>query len=281
MKWRGERQSDRVEVRRGPSRGGAAVGGIGAVILVVLGLLFGVDVTPLLQGGGGGGAPVQTGEMTERDREATAFVATVLAYTEDAWTPIFRSQVREPYQPAALVDFRGQVDTACGAAGAASGPFYCPGDSTVYIDTEFFTTLNRELGAKGDFAAAYVVGHEVAHHVQNLLGILSRVNDLRRRVSEPESNALSVRIELQADCLSGIWARALEDRLGKIEPGDIAEAVNAARQIGDDVLQARAGQRPQPHMFTHGTADQRARWFLTGYKTGRIDACNTLDAPRL
>jgi predicted metalloprotease len=286
MKWRGGRQSENVEHDRSggrtPRRGGAQVGGLGLVIVVVLGLLFGVDVTPFLQGADPGAtATTQPVERTAEDREAEAFVSTVLAFTEDAWKPIFQRQIGEPYRPAVLKFFRGQTMSGCGQASAATGPFYCPADQKVYIDTDFFLTLQQELGAGGDFAAAYVVAHEVAHHVQNLLGILGQVNQIRQRSSEAVSNGLSVRIELQADCLSGLWAKSMEQRFGVLEPGDIEEAVNAAKRIGDDVLMQRAGQRPQPHMFTHGSAAQRSRWFVTGYRSGDVNDCNTFEADQL
>lgn len=285
MRLRGARESENVErdtsgLGRSPRRGGARVGGVGVVIVLLLGLFFGVDVTPLLQGDGG--APVAEGPARSADPQAESDVAKVLAFTEDAWAVTFKSQVGTPYVPATLRFYYGVGEASpCGQVNAAMGPFYCPGDQRVYIDTEFFTTLERELGASGDFAAAYVVAHEVAHHVQNQLGILGQVNALRQRSSQEVSNGLSVRVELQADCLSGIWARAMEQRFGVLDAGDLEEAMNAARQIGDDVLMRRAGQTPQPHMFTHGSSAQRARWFAIGYETGRIDACNTFEADRL
>jgi predicted metalloprotease len=286
MRLRGARESENVErdtsgLGRSPRRGGAQIGGLGLVIVLLLGLFFGVDVTPLLQGDGGGG-PVAEGPARVADPQAESDVAKVLAFTEDAWAAAFKAQVGEPYVPATLRFYYGSGKaSACGQVSAAMGPFYCPGDRIVYIDTDFFTTLERELGAQGDFAAAYVVAHEVAHHVQNQLGILGEVNALRQRSPQEVSNALSVRVELQADCFSGIWARSMEERFGVLDAGDIEEAVNAARQIGDDVLMRRAGQTPQPHMFTHGSAAQRARWFATGYQTGQIDACNTFRTDRL
>lgn len=286
MKWRGARQSENVEYERSgsraPRRGGTQIGGLGLVVILVLGLLFGVDVTPFLQGADTStGTISQPAELTEQDREAEAFAATVLAFTEDAWKPTFQRQIGEPYTPVVMRVFRGQTMSGCGPANAATGPFYCPNDRKVYIDTDFFVTLKEELGAEGDFAAAYVVAHEVAHHVQNLLGILAEVNQVRQRSSEEVSNALSVRIELQADCFSGIWARTMETRFGVLEPGDIEEAINAARQIGDDVLMRRAGQAPQPHLYTHGTSAQRAKWFSIGYRSGAVDDCNTFAVDRL
>lgn len=177
-----------------------------------------------------------------------------------------------------LVLYSGVTASPCGNASGATGPFYCPADQKAYLDTEFFATLARQLGARGDFAAAYVIAHEVAHHVQNELGILGQVNERRQAVGEAEANALTVRLELQADCLSGVWARSVN---GLLEPGDIEEALNAARMIGDDHLQERAGRVPQPHTFTHGTSEQRSRWFADGYRSGDIRSCDTFRAQRL
>lgn len=281
MEWKGRQSSRNVEDRRRVS--GARVGGIGGIGLVavlLIGWFLGVDVTPLLQDQGGI-SQGSSGEVTAEDEERGEFVTVVLKYTEDVWAEIFADQVGKPYVPATLVLFKGSTPSQCGVAGAASGPFYCPPDQKVYLDTDFFVTMSRQLGADGDFAAAYVVAHEIAHHVQNQLGILGKVNQLRAKVSEADSNALSVKIELQADCLSGVWARMAQNRLGVIEAGDFEEALNAARRIGDDVLQKAAGRTPMPHTFTHGTAEQRARWFLTGLKSGRMEACDTFGAGRL
>ena len=177
--------------------------------------------------------------------------------------------------------FKGVTQSPCGGASGATGPFYCPGDRKIYLDTQFFTTLERQMGAGGDFAAAYVVAHEVAHSVQDQLGILGQANRIRAQSSEEQSNAISVRVELQADCLSGVWARSAGDQFGTLERGDIAEAMNAARQIGDDTLQRDAGRVPQPHTFTHGTSEQRQRWFATGFETRNVQACDTFSANRL
>lgn len=273
MKWQGRRGSRNIEDRR--SRGGqaAGIGGVGLLVVLAIGYFTGVDVTPLLEGQGGfapGG-----GELTEADQQAGQFVSVVLADTEEIWTQVFDEQVGDPYQPVTLVLYKGVTQSACGGASGATGPFYCPGDRKVYLDTAFFTTMSRELGAKGDFAMAYVVAHEVAHHVQDELGILSQANRIRSQVGEAESNAISVRIELQADCYSGIWARHLHEQFGALEQGDIEEAINAARQIGDDTLQRNAGRVPMPHTFTHGTSEQRSRWFATGVQTGDMRACDT------
>mgnify|MGYP001810187984 CR=1 FL=1 len=260
--------------------GAPAIGGIGLVVIILIGLFFGVDVSPLLNQGGvpiGGGG----GEVTAADEEAAQFVSVTLADTEEVWDNIFANQLNRQYEPPTLVLFKGVTQSPCGGASGATGPFYCPVDQKAYLDTDFFTTLERELGANGDFAAAYVVAHEIGHHVQNELGILGKANEIRRQVSSSESNAISVRIELQADCFSGLWARSAEAQFGSIERGDIEEAMVAARQIGDDTLQRSSGRVPQPHTFTHGTSEQRMRWFYKGYETGNINACDTFSTDRL
>jgi predicted metalloprotease len=208
-------------------------------------------------------------------------VSVTLADTEEVWAGIFATQLGREYRPATLVLFKGVTQSPCGGASGATGPFYCPADRKAYLDTDFFTTLERQLGARGDFAAAYVVAHEIGHHVQNELGLLGRANEIRRQVSPAEGNAISVRIELQADCFAGLWARAAEAQFGSLEPGDIEEAMEAARRIGDDTLQRNAGRVPRPHTFTHGTSEQRMRWFLEGYRTGDIASCDTFAATRL
>jgi predicted metalloprotease len=283
MEWRGRRGSSNIEDRRaqGPRRGGVAVGGIGGVlVLLLLGAVFGVDVSPFLQGGGeiGGSGNV---EITEADQEAAQFVSVVLADTEEVWARVLPEQAGMSYQPVTLVLYKGVTPSPCGSASGATGPFYCPQDKKVYLDTDFFATMTHELGAGGDFAAAYVVAHEVAHHVQDELGILGRQNQKRMVASPTESNAVSVQIELQADCFSGVWARGADAQFGSLQQGDIEEAVNAAHRIGDDTLQRNAGRVPMPHTFTHGTSEQRARWFMRGYKTGDIGQCDTLSARQL
>ncbi|MGR3759482.1 KPN_02809 family neutral zinc metallopeptidase [Roseobacteraceae bacterium NS-SX3] len=281
MRWRGRRGSRFIEDRRGRSMGKAAgAGGIGVVLIVVVGAFLGVDLTPLLTGGG---QPVTQsgGEITAADEEAAQFVSVTLADTEEIWGGIFQEQLGQTYDPAVLVLYKGITRSPCGGASGATGPFYCPLDEKVYLDTSFFTTLSQRLGAGGDFAAAYVVAHEVAHHVQNELGILGQTQRARASASQEQSNAISVRTELQADCLSGIWARHARDTLGTLEPGDVAEAMNAAKQIGDDTLQRNAGRVPQPHTFTHGTSAQRQAWFARGYESGDLNACDTFSASRL
>lgn len=283
MQWRGRRTSRNVEDRRGQRSVGKAggVGGLGLVAVLVIGYFLGIDVSPLLQGGGGQSTQTVSQEITPQDQAAGEFVSVVLADTEEVWAEIFRDQVGEAYNPATLVLFKGATQSPCGGANGASGPFYCPADKKAYLDTDFFVTLERRMGAGGDFAAAYVVAHEIAHHVQNELGILGQANQIRRTSSQEQSNAISVRIELQADCFSGIWARYAQARFQSLEQGDLQEAVNAAKQIGDDTLQRNAGQRPNPHTFTHGTSEQRQRWFARGYENPTIQSCDTFSARQL
>lgn len=283
MKWQGRRRSRYIEDRRRTGkRAAGGVGGVGLIILLVAGYFLGIDITPLLQGTGGGQVAVSgEAEVTPADQAAAEFVAVTLADTEDVWADIFERDLGQTYRPATLVLFKGATQSACGGASAATGPFYCPPERKVFLDTDFFTTLDRELGAGGDFAAAYVIAHEVAHHVQNELGILEQANRIRAQVSDVQSNAISVRIELQADCLSGVWARAAQEQFDTLERGDIAEAMNAAARIGDDTLQRNATGLVQPETFTHGTSDQRQRWFGRGYDTGDIAVCDTFAADQL
>ena len=293
MRWRGGRLSRNViDARRrgggriGMPRGGRArlggVGGVGLIAIVVIGWLFGVDLTTLL-GGGGGGAPVgqSSQQVTAADEERGAFASTVLAFTEDVWGEVYPAQTGQPYEPPQMVLFKGAVQSGCGGATAQSGPFYCPADERAYLDTDFFVTMERRLGAAGDFAAAYVIAHEVAHHIQNETGVLAAANRAQRGAGDAESNAIQVRIELQADCYAGIWARYAGDRFGVLEPGDLDEALNAARAIGDDTLAREAGRTVRPHTFTHGTSAQRQRWFARGYENGDMAACDTFGASTL
>ena len=283
MEWRGRRQSGNIEDRRvsGSSggsgrRGGASIGGgLGLVAIVVVGWFFGVDLTPLLNNSGPGDSATSQGPLSESEQATGEFVAVTLADTEEIWARVLKAQTGQIYNDTTLVLYRGVTDSGCGNASGDTGPFYCPQDQKIYLDTEFFDTMARDLGAEGDFAMAYVVSHEVGHHVQDELGILSEANAMRARVSEADSNAISVRVELQADCLAGIWGREVEAQFGVIEPGDFQEAVNAARQIGDDTLQRNAGQVPMPHSFTHGTSAQRSKWFQIGLKSGRLSDCDT------
>lgn len=285
MEWRGRRGSRNIEDHRadtGTGRGVRAggIGGVGLLAVVVIGYFFGIDLTPLLNDPGVGqtGAPV---EMTAEDIAAEEFVSVTLADTEEVWTSVFRAQLGRTYEPAVLYLYKGIAQSPCGGASGATGPFYCPADRKIYLDTDFFTTLEQRLGAGGDFAAAYVIAHEIGHHVQNELGTLGQANDLRARASEAESNEISVRIELQADCLAGIWAREADAQFGSLDRGDLEEAVNAARQIGDDTLQRNAGKVVMPHTFTHGTSQQRSEWFNIGQKSGKLAACNTFTSDDL
>jgi hypothetical protein len=281
MEWRGRRGSNNIDDRRRAGGGGARAGGIGGaglIVVLLLGWFFDVDVSGLLNDPGAGGEGQAT--LTAQDQEMGQFVSVTLADTEEVWAGIFRNQLDRTYRAPTLVLFSGATQSACGGASGATGPFYCPGDKQVYLDTSFFVTLERRLGAAGDFAAAYVVAHEVAHNVQDQLGILGQANLERQRSSQEDSNYISVQIELQADCFSGVWARNAA-QLNQPDRADLEEAINAARQIGDDTLQANAGQRPMPHTFTHGTSEQRARWFATGFRSGNIADCDTFNADQL
>nr|WP_309503245.1 neutral zinc metallopeptidase [uncultured Roseovarius sp.] len=283
MRLRGIRGSRNVEDRRrsgrrGGGRAAGGIGGVGLLVVLAIGYFAGIDVTPLLQGA----VPMEQNsaprELSPQEEQAAQFASRVLATTETVWEDVFADQLGLEYVPPVLVLFSVATGSPCGGASGATGPFYCPADGKAYLDTDFFATLSRQLGARGDFAAAYVIAHEVAHHVQNELGILPEVSAMRQQAGQTEANALTVRLELQADCLSGVWASRVE---GLLEPGDIEEALNAARKIGDDHLQKRAGQVPQPHTFTHGTSKQRARWFATGYETGQVQQCDTFGAAKL
>ena len=289
MRWEGNRQSDNVEDRRaGGGGGGFGFGGksigIGTIVIALLAWgVFGINPLTTIGVLGGAGSQVSQpapGQAPPANDQAAAFVSTVLASTEDAWTQIFRqggAQYREPR----LVLFRGATRTACGMGQSAMGPFYCPADQTVYLDMEFFETLQRQLNAPGEFARAYVIAHEVGHHVQTLLGTTGKVDSLRGRVSERENNALSVRMELQADCFAGIWANKSQQAKNWLDQGDIESAMNAAAKIGDDALQKRSQGYVVPDSFTHGSSAQRQRWFNQGYKTGSVQACDTFNAQSL
>jgi uncharacterized protein len=279
MLWQGRRESDNVEDARGSGGGGRLVlgGGIGTVVLVVLYLLLGGDPQALFNS-----QQAQLPQTAQYDSqaprdEASKFVAVVLANTEDAWNEIFRQMGRE-YQEPRLVLFTDMIQSGCGFASGATGPFYCPQDRRVYIDLGFFRELQQRLGAGGDFAEAYVIAHEVGHHVQNLLGISDRVQAMRRRVSEAEYNQLSVRLELQADFLAGVWARYTDRVKHVVEAGDIEEAMRAAAAVGDDRLQYRSRGYVVPDSFTHGTSEQRVRWFRRGYETADLSQGDTFNA---
>jgi predicted metalloprotease len=283
MLWQGRRESENVEDVRGSSGGRRLVvgGGIGTVVLVVIYLLLGGDPQALFnsQQGAQLSQPEQIDSQGPHD-EASKFVAVVLADTEDAWHEIFRQMGRQ-YEEPRLVLFTDQTRSGCGFASGASGPFYCPEDRRVYIDLGFYRLLQERLGAGGDFAQAYVIAHEVGHHVQNLLGITDRVQTMRGRVSESEYNQLSVRLELQADFLAGVWARYADRVKGVVEAGDIEEAMRAASAVGDDRLQRSSRGYVVPDSFTHGTSEQRVRWFRHGYETGDIRQGDAFNAPYL
>lgn len=284
MRWKGRRGSRNIEDRRGRRGGiGAAggLGGVGVIAVVVIGYFLGIDVTPLLNDTTLGGQQSAPTTLSAANQRAGQFVSVTLADTEEVWSAVFKKEGIGRYNPPKLVLYSGVTQSPCGGANGASGPFYCPVDKKAYLDTSFFSTMSDRLGARGDFAAAYVVAHEIAHHVQNELGVLGRANALRAEVGKVEANEISVRIELQADCYSGIWARYAQKQLGTLEPGDLKEALNAARQIGDDMLQRNAGRTPNPHTFTHGTSNQREDWFARGYKTGDLASCDTFGARKL
>ena len=320
MRWRGRRKSANVDDQRGRSSGGfgrmsggsglgrgrlrlprigrsrtarrAGGGGIGMLIVVlIIAWFLGINPLTLLQGGGG--LPINPQDsFTESagrsaggqapatsDDEMKNFISVVLAETEDVWNALFQ-QAGGRYQEPTLVLFSGEVQSACGFASAASGPFYCPGDKRVYIDLSFYDELRRKFEAPGDFAQAYVVAHEVGHHVQNLIGVLPEFNRLRRQMSKEQANQMSIRVELQADCFAGVWGYHVRDR-GLLEAGDLEEALNAATQIGDDAIQKRLQGFVVPESFNHGTSEQRKRWFRRGFESGDMGACDTFSARTL
>jgi predicted metalloprotease len=279
MRWQGGRQSENVEDRRRMPGGPVAIGGgIGTLVLIVLILVLGGDPRPLLQQvevPPPRAAP-EAGDLAEVDDELKQFVATVLADTEDVWRELFAQEGREYVDPK-LVLFSGQEQSACGFASAAMGPFYCAGDQKVYIDLKFYDEMRDRFGAPGDFAQAYVIAHEIGHHVQNQLGILPRIHALQRRVDPEELNQLSVRLELQADFFAGVWAHHAQKMRQILEPGDIEEALRAATAIGDDRLQQESQGYVVPDSFTHGTSEQRVRWFKKGLESGRLKDGNTFE----
>lgn len=279
MRWQGRRGSSNIEDRRRMGGGGrgmavGGIGGLGAVAIVLIGMFLGVDLTPLLDDGTTAGAPR---EITAADEQVAQMVSVTLADTEEIWAEIFREDLALQYEPVTLVLFSGATRSACGAASLQTGPFYCPADKRVYLDTDFFRVMDRQLGAGGDFAAAYVVAHEVGHYVQDELGILAEA----QRGRQQGADSAAVRVELQADCFAGIWASRADERFGILEPGDVEEAMNAAARIGDDALQRQSGGAVRPETFTHGTSEQRQRWFWTGYESGDIRACDTFRARAL
>ena len=285
MRWRKGRRSSNVEDRRGmgtgrrrmPGGGGLKLGGGAGIIVLLIGLFFGVDLSGLM--GTSTNSNVRPPELTQNtsqprgNDEATEFVKVMLAYNEDVWTKLF-SQANQEFRPPKLVIFDGGVNSACGYTSSAAGPFYCPGDDQVYIDLNFFRELQK-MGAGGDFAQAYVLAHEVGHHVQNLLGVSMAVQQRRRAVSKTDGNKLSVLTELQADCYAGVWAHHAHKDNQLLEPGDLEEGMNAAAQIGDDALMGRAGAQIRPEAFTHGTSEQRQQWLYKGLETGDPQQCDT------
>jgi predicted metalloprotease len=284
MRWQSGRRSENVEDRRG-MRGPVMIGGgIGTLVLVVIVMLLGGDPAALLQqqaGGPNAGPGVnQPVNQNPEEAEREQFVRAILADTEDVWNKLFQEQ-GENYPEPTLVLYRGQTESACGFGSAAMGPFYCPADRKVYLDMSFFDELSRNFGAPGDFAQAYVIAHEVGHHVQNVLGISDRVQQMRRQLSETEYNELSVRLELQADYLAGVWAHHAQVDRKLLEPGDIEEGLRAANAIGDDTLQKKTQGRVVPDAFTHGTSEQRMRWFTKGLKSGDMQGGDTFNATEL
>lgn len=298
MRWKGRRQSSNVEDRRGsggriPRRAGRVGGGLGVVgvIAAVVIYLAGGDPSALLSSGGGSGTGITTSRPSttnqpykgsKKEEELKEFVSVVLQDTEDAWDKIFREQVRgAAYQDPNLVIFNEQVSSACGLANAGTGPFYCPGDDRVYLDLSFSDELKYNFGADGDFALAYVIAHEVGHHVQNLLGTLQDVQRQKARSNEEQKNALQVRVELQADFYAGVWAHYTQKMKNVLDTGDLQEAINAAQAVGDDRIQKRVRGYVVPESFTHGTSAQRARWFKKGYQSGRLGDGDTFSARSL
>jgi uncharacterized protein len=308
MRWQGRRQSDNVEDQRGEDSGGfpggigrgggfrlpggsgirtARGGGFSGIIIlaaIFLFLKFCTNIDPmqiLVDSGGDGGGQLLPGQSqtapgdmsVKSNDEMTQFVRTVLAETEDVWSGIFQAE-GQTYPAPTMVLFSGQVRSACGFASAASGPFYCPGDKKLYIDLSFYDELDKKFGASGDFAQAYVLAHEVGHHVQNLIGVLPKFNQMRQNMSEADSNAMSVRVELQADCFAGIWGHFTQQK-GILEQGDLEEALNAAQQIGDDTMQRKMQGYVVPESFNHGTSAQRATWFKRGFESGKLESCDT------
>jgi predicted metalloprotease len=285
MRWQTSRRSENVEDQRGSgfSRG-PVIGGGAAIIIVIIGLLLGADPTKLLQtvGGGGDASTIDAGSQPAgaATDQGADFVAAVLGETEDVWQQIF-AQRGQTYQPPHLVLFSGAARSACGLADAATGPFYCPGDQKVYLDMSFFDELERRFGASGDFARAYVIAHEIGHHVQNQLGIMANVERQRERLSETEYKKLSVRLELQADFLAGVWANHAHKSQQILEAGDVEEGLNAASAIGDDRLQKQTQGYVVPDAFTHGTSEQRVRWFRRGLETGDLQQGDTFNTEKL
>jgi predicted metalloprotease len=282
MRWKGRRQSANIEDRRGGSLPGKAIGGgLGTLVLLLVVWMLGGNPLEVLQmlSTTSGPAPTEMAQQAAGGDEGREFVAVVLADTEEVWGRLMREQGME-YRPPTLVLYRGMVQSACGLSQAATGPFYCPGDEKVYIDLDFLDELQRRFNAPGDFASAYIIAHEVGHHVQKLLGITDRVMARREQLTEAEFNRMMVRLELQADYFAGVWAHHARN-MNLLEAGDLEEAVNAASAVGDDRIQQQTGGYVVPDSFTHGTSEQRVRWFTKGYKSGNPAAGDTFSAASL
>jgi len=278
MRWQGQRESDNVEDRRGQSSGfGIPISGKGGIILIIIILIagyYGIDLTPLLSGGGGvSDSQTSSYVPNDQEQEMAHFTSVALGMTEDVWQNIFR-QMGQTYVPPKLVLYNGVTQTTCGYGQAAMGPFYCPNDQTVYIDLSFYQDMKKRLGGGGDFAQGYVIAHEVGHHVQHLLGTDQKVRQLQAGASERQVNQLSVKVELQADCYAGVWGHAVQQQ-GLLDPGDVQEALQTAEAIGDDRLQQQSSGRVVPDSFTHGTSTQRYTWFKRGFDSGDMKQCDT------
>lgn len=291
MEWRSGRRSVNVEDRRGAGGGmrmgggalrvGGGIGGLGLVGILVVSWLLGIDPSMIIGAIDGGGGMSQAPMEESAPRQSSGgedqladFTKVVLGSTEDVWTKVFQAD-GQTYQEPRLVLFTDATNSACGFAQGATGPFYCPGDRQVYLDLGFFDELAQRFGAPGDFAQAYVISHEVGHHVQNLLGILPQVHEAQAGMDQASANALSVRVELQADCLAGVWANHADRSRGVIEAGDVEEALGAAASVGDDRIMRAAGRRASPESFTHGSSEQRVEWFSRGLQSGDVESCNT------
>jgi len=255
--------------------GAGGMGIVGVLVVLAVGYFFGIDISPIMGSMDQGQQTGETRELTPEEQEIGQFVSVVLADTEEVWTRVLPEQAGVQYVEPTLVMFSGAVQSACGGASAAMGAFYCPNDQKLYLDTDFFTIMQQKMGAGGDFAYAYVVAHEVGHHVQNLLGVLGETMKLRQQVGEADANRISVLTELQADCFAGVWGRNANEQFGTIEDGDIEEAINAAAAVGDDTLMQQAGRAVRPESFTHGSSADRMTWFKRGFDSGQIAQCNT------
>jgi predicted metalloprotease len=283
MRWQTGRRSGNVEDRRGMGGGGFKIGGLGLLLVIVVSVLTGQNplrLLGLLQQAQPPAATQQPGGQTGINDEQKEFVSAVLGDTEQTWEQLF-SQMGRTYEHPRLVLFSGSVQSACGINSAAVGPFYCPPDKQVYIDLSFFQELDQRFGASGDFAQAYVIAHEVGHHVQNLLGISDQVHELQQRGSEADANSLSVRLELQADCFAGVWGFHANTQRQMLESGDVEEGLGAAAAVGDDRIQKSAGRGVSPESWTHGSSEMRVRWFKRGFEQGQVNTCDTFRANSL